>query len=228
MSGKVIVVAGYGTGISHAVAEKFGGLGYKVALVSRTQSKLDEAAKAFLAKGITAKGFAVDLSKPTAVKELIATIRSQFGQIGILHWNAYGSGAGVLTATLDELHLNFDVSIASLILASQAVVEDLKSTNGSILVTGGGFGLENEGAVAAAVSFNAATLAIAKAAQRKTVHLLNASLKEFGVYAGEVTVLGLVKGTAWDSGNATITPESVADAFARLHEKRDKVVEHIG
>jgi short-subunit dehydrogenase len=38
-----IVVAGYGPGISNAVATKFGKQGYRVALLSRTQAKLDAA-----------------------------------------------------------------------------------------------------------------------------------------------------------------------------------------
>jgi NAD(P)-dependent dehydrogenase (short-subunit alcohol dehydrogenase family) len=38
-----IVVAGYGPGISSAVAILFGKQGYKVALLARTQSKLDAA-----------------------------------------------------------------------------------------------------------------------------------------------------------------------------------------
>lgn len=37
------IVAGYGPGISAAVAKRFGGKGYKLALLARTQSRLDAA-----------------------------------------------------------------------------------------------------------------------------------------------------------------------------------------
>lgn len=40
---KVAVIAGYGSGISAAVAKRFGAEGYKLALLARTQSRLDEA-----------------------------------------------------------------------------------------------------------------------------------------------------------------------------------------
>lgn len=40
---KVALIAGYGIGISAGVAKKFGAEGYKVALLARTQSRLDEA-----------------------------------------------------------------------------------------------------------------------------------------------------------------------------------------
>lgn len=41
---KLIAVAGYGPGISAAVARKFGRQGFKVALISRTKAKLEAAA----------------------------------------------------------------------------------------------------------------------------------------------------------------------------------------
>ncbi|KAJ3314489.1 hypothetical protein HDU76_002394 [Blyttiomyces sp. JEL0837] len=223
-SNKVAVIVGYGTGISNAVATKFGGLGYKVALVSRTQSKLDDAAKALSQQGITAKGFAQDVSKPEEVKTLFKKIHDTFGTIGIIHWNAYGGSANITDGKLDVITDAIVIASTSVIAAVQASLDDLKATKGSILLTGGGLGLENEFVTNLALSWGAASLAIAKAAMRKTTHLLNSSLKEFGIYAGEVTVLGAVKGTAWDDGKGqAIPPEKIADEFARLHEKRDQI-----
>jgi hypothetical protein len=37
---------------------------------------------------------------------------------------------------------------------------------------------------------------------------------------GEVVVLGMVKGTAFDQGNATLEPSAIADKFWELHQKR--------
>jgi len=39
---RVVVVAGYGRGISAAVSRKFGAEGFKLALLARTKSRLDE------------------------------------------------------------------------------------------------------------------------------------------------------------------------------------------
>lgn len=41
---KVALVAGYGPGISSAFAKKFGSAGFNLALLSRTQAKVDAAA----------------------------------------------------------------------------------------------------------------------------------------------------------------------------------------
>lgn len=40
---------------------------------------------------------------------------------------------------------------------------------------------------------------------------------------GEVVVQGLVKGTAFDSGNATLEPSAIADRFWGLYERRSDV-----
>ncbi|KAJ3105638.1 hypothetical protein HDU97_007845 [Phlyctochytrium planicorne] len=228
MSGKVIVVAGFGPGISRGVAEKFGQLGYKVALVSRTQSKLDEGVKELSAKYISAKAFAADLSDPTIVKTTITQIQKTFGSIGILFWNPYGPFSGALDANVEDLIANFNLSNTSLLVAVKTALEDLKANKGAILATGGGMALENDFAVQMALQYNAASAVIAKAAARKTVHLLNASLKKDGVYAGEVTVLGQVKGTPFDAdGKATLTGEAVGDAFVKLEKERDRVFTEI-
>ncbi|KAI8834662.1 hypothetical protein BC829DRAFT_407018 [Chytridium lagenaria] len=226
MTTKLIIIAGFGPGISTAVAQKFGSLGYTLALLSRTQSKLDEAVAHFSKQNIPAKGFAVDLSDPHAVKSTIPIIKSAFGTgalISILFWNPYGVAKGVLDGTIEDFQSNFNLTITSLITAVQASLPDLEATKGAVLVTGGGLSLENDTVAQVAVDWNAATLAVSKAAQRKTVHLLNLTVKSKGVYAGEVTVLGAVKGTPFDSGNATITAEEVAETFVELEKKREAV-----
>jgi hypothetical protein len=41
-------------------------------------------------------------------------------------------------------------------------------------------------------------------------------------------VKGLVKGTAWDRGNATLEPSAIADTFWGLYEKRAEHFASIG
>ncbi|KAJ3107030.1 hypothetical protein HDU97_004999 [Phlyctochytrium planicorne] len=224
MTVKVLVVAGYGPGISHNVALRFGGQGYKVALLSRTQSKLDEAAKAFNANGIIAKGFAVDLAKADKVSLVIASIRSQFGPIAMIHWNAYGPSTGIFDATAENLQTSFNLSTTSLVIAAKEAFEDLKAAKGSILVTGGGLGIESDSSVSAALQFHAVSLAIAKSAQRKATSLLSESFKPHGIYTGMVAVNGIVKGPGIEYG---ISPELIADTFVTLNEKRERLFEQL-
>ncbi|HLV22028.1 MAG TPA: SDR family NAD(P)-dependent oxidoreductase, partial [Polyangiaceae bacterium] len=67
---KTIVVCGYGTGISAAVADRFGAEGFSVALVARNAERLGRAVEALQAKGVKAAAFPTDLGDPAAVRQL--------------------------------------------------------------------------------------------------------------------------------------------------------------
>jgi short-subunit dehydrogenase len=225
---KVIVIAGYCTGISHAIGEKFGKQGYTLALLSRTLSKLDAAAQNFESQhNIKAHPFSVDLNNAQAVTETIQKISSTIGKIHILFWNPYGAPVSIIGGQISDFDQNFKVTTSSLIAAIQASQDDLKSSQGSILVTGGGLSLENDAVVSLAVSWNAESLAIAKAAQRKLVHLAHEKLKADGIYVGELTVLGVVKGTPFDDGKSQLTAEAIAEKFWDLNAARSQVFDAI-
>lgn len=222
---KTILIAGYGPGISEGVARKFGQEGFSVALVARNREKVEKAAQSLSDAKIKAQGFAADLGDPAAVAKLIGDVRSSLGPVTVLHWNAYAGGGGdLLQATANELHAVFDVSVTGLIVAVQKVLPDLKAAgkDGALLVTGGGFAFYDPGADAAAVQYNSMGLAIAKAAQHKTVGLLTQKLQGEGVYVGEVVVTGLVKGTAFDFGSANLEGSQVAEKFWGLYRGRSE------
>ena len=221
---RAIVVCGHGPGISDAVARRFGREGHPVALVARSADRLSAAAQTLTAAGIPAKAFPCDLGHPEAVRELMREIRGALGPIGVLHWNAYAAGAGDLTtASIDELRMVLDVSVHGLVACVQVALPDLKEHKGAVLVTGGGLGTHDPKVDAMAVQWHAMGLAVGKAAQRKVVGLLHQRLAAEGVYVGEVVVLGMIKGTAFDAGNATIEAATVAERFWELEQRRTEM-----
>jgi short-subunit dehydrogenase len=227
---KTIIVAGYGPGISTAVAEKFGKEGFSVALVARNADRLGEGVKALTAKGIKAAAFPADLADPNAVRAVVEKIRGALGPITVVQWSAYATDAGdLLAADAASLHRVFDVAVTGLVTTVQAALPDLKAQkDGAVLVTNGGFGYFDSNVDKAVVAYNASGLAIANAAKHKLVGLLAEKLKADGVYVGEVVVLSSVKGTAWDNGTATIAPSSVADKFWELYQARTTVSADVG
>ncbi len=226
---KTIVVCGYGPGISDAVARKFGAEGYNVALVARRADKLAAGVAALESKGIKAAAFPTDLGDPAAVTAMIAAARTALGPIAVVHYNAYTGGSGDLTtATAEGLRRSFDVSVTGLVAAVQAAHADLKAAKGAVLVTGGGFCMYDPRVDAMATQFQAADLAIGKAAQHKLTGLLSAKLKADDIYVGEVVVMGMVKGTAFDFGNASLDPNDIAAKFWDLHSGRDTLSVNFG
>ena len=225
---KVIVVFGFGPGISAAVAEKFGAEGYAVALVARSAERIESAAKALSAKGVSARAIVGDASDAGAVAAAIAEAR-KLGPIAAIHWNAYSGKAGdVLTASVDELKSMFDVPVFGLVAAVKASLADLEAQKGAVLVTGGGFAFYEPAIDAMAVQFQSMGLAIGKAAQHKAVGLLSAHLAPKGVYVGEVVVLGMVKGTAFDHGNATLDANDIAQRFWEIAAERKQTTVTFG
>ncbi len=219
-----IVVVGFGPGISNAVAEKFGAAGHPVALVARSEERILAGAKALEAKGIKAAAIRADASDATSIRQAIKQAREKLGPIEVIHWNAYSGGAGeLLTASAKDLSGVFDVAVVGLVNAVQEALPDLKSTKGSVLVTNGGFGDISPQIDEIAVSMKYAGLALANTAKHRLVGLLSTTLKNDGVYVGEVVVLGQVKGTAWDNGQATLDPSAIADRFRELHTGRKEV-----
>lgn len=216
-----IIVCGHGPGISDSVARKFGKEGFAVALVARNAGRIAESAKKLEADGITAKAFPCDLGNDDAVRALVREVRGSLGPVAIVHWNAYTGGAGdLLTASTNDLVGVLGVSLFGLIAATQEALPDLKQEKGSLLVTGGGFAFYDSRVDQMAVQFQAMGLAIGKAAQHKAVGLLTQKLSSEGVYVGEVVVLGMVKGTAFDQGSATLDPDDIAAKFWELHSQR--------
>lgn len=217
-----IVVCGHGPGISSAVARRFGKEGFRVALVSRSADKLDAGVKALADAGVVAKAFPCDLADAGSVTRMIADVRAQLGPIAVLHWNAYGYGAGDLTtADPDELHQPIDLSVTRLVQAVQASLPDLRTQEGAaVLVTGGGIAFYDPKVDAMAVEWKAMGLAIGKAAQHKAVGLLHQRLAPENIYVADLLVLGVVKGTSFDRGQGTLDADAIAARFWSLYQDR--------
>ncbi len=227
---KTILICGYGTGISSAVARKFGAEGFSVALAARSKDKLAAAATELQGAGVKAAAFPTDLGDRKAVAKLVADAREKLGPITVIHWNAYAGGAADFTsADLAELGPVLDVSVTGMLAAVQAALPDLKTQkDAAVLVTGGGLCMYDPKVDAMAVQWNAMGLALGKAAQHKAVGLLAEKLRPLGIHVGEVMVLGSVKGTAFDSGNATLEPAAIAEKFWEQYTGRKQLTINAG
>lgn len=218
---KTIIVAGFGPGISTGVAERFGREGFTVALVGRNPERLAAGVQALAAKGIHAQAFPADLGNADEARAVVERVRAALGPITVLHWNAYAGRAGdLLAASVEDVRAALEIATVSLTAAVQAALADLRSEQGALLVTNGGFGLPLDAVDEAGVKYNAMGLSVANAAKHKLVRLLATRLARDGVYVGEVMVTGSVKGTAFDQGNATLEPAKLGDAFWKLYSER--------
>lgn len=85
-----------------------------------------------------------------------------------------------------------------------------------MLVTNGGFALFDSKIDAWVVQTGAMGVAIGTAAKHKLFGLLAERLHADEITVGEVMVMGHVRGTAWDPGNATIEPPPLPGRSGRF------------
>lgn len=108
------LITGASSGIGKATALAFAKAGINLALVSRSQEKLEAVQVAAQHTGVEAKVYPLDLARIDQVQEKVGAIAADFGAIDILVNNA---GMGY-TGTLSETPLADWVSVMNLNLTS--------------------------------------------------------------------------------------------------------------
>ncbi|MCS3806546.1 NADP-dependent 3-hydroxy acid dehydrogenase YdfG [Chromobacterium alkanivorans] len=217
---RVIVICGYGPGISHALAIRFGRAGHPVALLARSAQRLAAAEQELAREGIQARSFVADLSDVERVRHVVRDVRTALGPIGVLHWNAFLDAEGdLLSAPLAELGKSFDIRVLSYLAAVRACLADLEACGGTVLATSGIMALDEPWIDSFAFDYGA--LAISVAAQHKATGILAQALSPRGIHVGEVIVNGFVAGTPGGTGKSnTVAPVDIAERFWALHTTR--------
>lgn len=93
------LITGASSGIGKATALAFAKAGINLALVSRSEEKLEAVVSAVGQTQVEAKAYALDLAEINLVQEKIKAITADFGAIDILVNNAGMGYTGALSAT---------------------------------------------------------------------------------------------------------------------------------
>ena len=124
LSGRVAIVTGGSRGLGLQIARALGEYGAALALVARKAHELEEAAKDLQTSGISAEGFAADLSDPDIIPQLVDEIAERFGRIDILVNNAGAAwGAPAVDHPLDGWNKVIGLGLTGAFLLSQAVAK---------------------------------------------------------------------------------------------------------
>jgi hypothetical protein len=127
----------------------------------------------------------------------------------------------LLTAPPEDLLTCVRACAVGLVAAVQEALPDLrKEADAAVLVTNGGFGLFIDAVDDMAVQYKSMGLSVGNAAKHKVSRVLARQLASEKIYFGEVMVMGTVKGTAWDRGQATIEVATIADRFWSMYQAR--------
>ncbi|EJM55004.1 SDR family NAD(P)-dependent oxidoreductase [Pseudomonas sp. GM48] len=203
---KTFLSIGTGPGIGFATAQRFAREGFRVILSARNLEKTHKLAGLLNAMGYVAQVRAVDASNATNIAELIADVESEHGPLDVLHYNA----ANIRQATLadqpsDTFSSDLAVNIGGALAAAKAAMPQMITRgNGTILLTGGGFGV--------APHPDYLSLSLGKAGIRALSMALFEPSKARGVHVASVTVATFVEPNSAEA-------VGVAEAFWTLHSQ---------
>lgn len=217
MTSPLAIIAGVGPGVGLAVARRFAGNGYRVALIARDGPRLETLAAPIKAQGGAAFAYSADLSDHHAVSDVIASILAAHGAPSVLVWNAAQwdetPALSVNPADFDrQLRLGLTAALTAIRSAAPMMTA---SGGGTILLAGGGLSLAPHFGGAVPV------LTAVKSALRGFVHASAPAFAAQNLRLGTVTIAGQVApGTAFD-------PDAIADAFWSMQDAPAPRVEHI-
>jgi NAD(P)-dependent dehydrogenase (short-subunit alcohol dehydrogenase family) len=136
LNGKVAIITGGSDGIGKAAAISLASEGAKVAIVGRTQAKIDAAVVDIKAAGGSdVIGVATDVSVESEVQAMVAKVFDEFGGVDILVNNAGTSSATTLEKMTDgDLEVDFGIKIYGAIYCARAALPHLKASGAGAIV----------------------------------------------------------------------------------------------
>jgi NADP-dependent 3-hydroxy acid dehydrogenase YdfG len=215
-----LVAAGARLGLS--LAKVFGGHGFDVALIARSEERLGELTGKLAAEGVTAAGFPADVTDRSALAAALGSAAGRFGGIGVLHYSSPGAGTtealrstGALDVTVDNLQPQIECICYGAIAATRAVLP-------AMLAAGSGTLLYTTGASSVTPAPVFVSPGMAGAALRKWALTLNGALAGRGVYAGHVAIGTWIAGTPGAPEGASLAePDDIARIYWDLHTGRE-------
>ena len=134
LEGKTAVITGGGSGINLAIAQRLAEHGASVALIGRTQEKLDAAASGIDQAGGKAKGFSADVRDYDALASVIRSAHEAFGAIDIVVCGAAGNfPAPALGMSANGFKSVVDIDLLGTFNTCRAAFEYLRRPGASIV-----------------------------------------------------------------------------------------------
>jgi NAD(P)-dependent dehydrogenase (short-subunit alcohol dehydrogenase family) len=214
-----IAIVGAGPGLGLSIANVFGRNGFAVALVARSQERLDGLAAQLGESGIDAAGFAADVMDRSSLTAAFARIKARFGGVDVLEYSPAPHNpvpgittAGPLDVTVDNVQPQLDYYLYGAMTAARQVLPDMiERRSGTLLFTTGASSVDPS---VAPPEFG--NIAVAGAALRAWVLTLHQALADKSVYAAHVPL------AVWiGSGGPQTQADTIAQHYWDLHTKRD-------
>jgi len=208
------LITGASSGIGKATALAFAKAGIDVALVSRSQDKLEVVANAALEIGVKAKAYVLDLAKIEEVKAGISAIAADFAPIDILVNNAGMGYTNPLVETpLSDWQRVIDLNLTSVFQCILGILPAMRDQQRGTII--------NVGSIAGQQPFpDWGAYSVSKAGLIALSKTLAAEERNHGIRVVSISP-GAVNTSLWDTDtvkadlnrSAMLTPEIVAQSI---------------
>jgi 3-oxoacyl-[acyl-carrier protein] reductase len=169
LKGKRALVTGGTRGMGRAIAETLAGEGCNLSICARKEKEIAVAVESLKAKGITAYGAVVDVTKDGDVKDWVAKSAEQLGGLDIVVSNVGAMDLGTGRASWEK-NFNLDVmGLVNLIEAGETFLEAAAQEHGDAAIV-------TISSTAAAAITNAQSYGAVKAA---LIHYIKGLAKDF-------------------------------------------------
>ena len=207
-----IAIVGAGSGLGAAVARRFGAEGFDIAVLARSQERVDALAAELTSSGLTAAGYSTDVRKPDALADALQRAADDLSTIEVLQYSPVPQPEfmrTVLETTVSDLTGAVEFSIYGPVTAVQHVLPGMRSLGrGTLLFVNGGSGARPNPKVAGT--------SIAFAGEGAYASMLHTALAPENVHVGQLIIPGGIT-----PGHPTHDPAVLADTLWTMHTTRN-------
>lgn len=201
---KQCIIIGAGSGVSEAIARRFGSQGFAIGLIARNRDGLRVLSKRLTDAGVTVFWEAADAGNAAELDRALDSLVSRQGTCDVLVYNAAVLRAGgPLEITTEDISAELEVNVLGAHRAVKKLAPAMiEQGSGAILFTGGGLSLE---------PFPEWTsLALGKSALRSMAISLYKELAPKGVHVSVLAICGIVE------PDGPFDPSRIAEEYWRV------------
>jgi len=219
MRDKVAAVLGVGPGLGAAVARRFAGEGFGVALMARKEESVADVREEIEGGGGTALSVSADATDPDSVARAFERVRGELGDPEVFVYNAGAfQMGGILDLSPEQFDDCFRANCAGAFYAAQQILPAMvEAGGGTVLLTGASAALRGKA--------NFSALAVGKFGLRALAQSIAREFGPHGVHVSHVIVDGQIntprmREMSPDREDHTLlSPEAIAETYWQLHSQ---------
>lgn len=215
MANKIALIVGAGPGLGTALAKKFAGEGYDVALAARNLDRVTGLAADLSTGKIGAKAFKADVTDEASMTALFADVEKSMGPISVVVHNVNGRVVkDILDLTVAEMESQWrTICLGGFLTGREAARHMLPRGAGTIVYIGGRGGRRG---IAKFTAFGSA-----KAGVRSVAECLARELAPGGIHVAHIAVEATIGGPRANpeqvAKDAVVDPTALAEVVYQTH-----------